>query len=104
MNSSRKRPAHGFRLESLTKISETKSQDRQQTLLSYIAHVVEKVFPNVLTFYEDLELQNACKGTSYCFVDIHVYYILFLFVCFKINKTYLKQTSKFSLHLKYDID
>ena len=65
MNSSRKRPAHGFRLESLTKIAETKSQDKQQTLLSYIAHVVEKVFPNVLTFYEDLELQDAYKGISH---------------------------------------
>ena len=62
MNSSRKGAAHGFRLESLTKISETKSQDKKQTLLSYIAHVVEKVFPNVLTFHEDLDVLNACSG------------------------------------------
>lgn len=62
MNSSRKGAAHGFKLESLTRITETKSQDKRQTLLNYIAHVVEKIFPNVLTFYEDLDIQNACSG------------------------------------------
>jgi len=64
MNSSRKKPANGFKLDSLAKIGETRSQDRQQTLLSYITHVVEKVYPNVLTFYDDLEVQDACNGMA----------------------------------------
>ncbi len=62
MNSSRRGAAHGFKLESLSKMTDTKSQDRKQTLLSYMVHVVEKVFPNVLTFHEDLDIQHACSG------------------------------------------
>lgn len=62
MNSSRRGAVHGFRLESLNKITETKSHDRKQTLLNYIVHMVEKVFPNVLTFYEDLDIHAACSG------------------------------------------
>ena len=57
-------PAYGFKLDSLAKIKETRSQDKQQTLLNYIAHMVEKVYPNILTFYDDLEIQAACKGMA----------------------------------------
>ena len=64
MNSSRRGAAHGFKLESLSKITETKSQDKKQTLLNYMVHVVEKVFPNVLTFHEDLEISTACSGNT----------------------------------------
>ena len=62
MNSSRRGAAYGFKLESLSKINDTKSRDQKQTLLNYIAHVVEKVFPNVLTFYEDLDIETASSG------------------------------------------
>lgn len=65
MNSSRRGAAHGFKLESLSKITDTKSQDKKQTLLNYIVHVVEKVFPNVLTFHEDLDIHTACTGIQW---------------------------------------
>ena len=64
MNSSRRGAAHGFKLESLGKIAEMKSHDKKQTLLSYMVHVVEKVFPNVVTFHEDLDIQPACSGNE----------------------------------------
>ncbi len=38
--------------------------DRKQTLLHYIVHVVEMVYPNVLTFYDDLSVDKACQGRS----------------------------------------
>lgn len=36
--------------------------DRKQTLLHYIVHVVEMVYPNVLSFYDDLNIDEACMG------------------------------------------
>lgn len=39
--------------------------DRQQTLLHYIVHVVEMVYPNVLSFYDDLSVDEACQGGSH---------------------------------------
>ena len=65
MNSSRRGAAYGFKLESLGKITDTKSRDKKQTLLHYIVHVVEKVFPNVLTFHEELDIDTACSGPSF---------------------------------------
>ena len=62
MNSSRRGAVHGFKLESLTRITDTRSHDKKQTLLNYIVHMVEKVFPNVLTFHEDLDIHAACSG------------------------------------------
>lgn len=62
MNSSRRGAVHGFKLESLTRITDTRSHDKKQTLLNYIVHMVEKVFPNVLTFHEDLDIHTACSG------------------------------------------
>ncbi len=38
--------------------------DRKQTLLHYIVHVVELVYPNVLSFYEELNVVEACQGES----------------------------------------
>ncbi len=43
-------------------LSGTKSLDRKQTLLHYIAHVVESVYPNVLSFHEELNIEKACQG------------------------------------------
>lgn len=43
-------------------LSDTKSLDRKQTLLHYIVHVVETVYPNVLSFYDDLDIEEACQG------------------------------------------
>ena len=41
---------------------DTRTHDRKQTLLHYITHVVESMYPNVLSFHEDLNLEEACEG------------------------------------------
>ena len=46
--------AKGFRLESLSKLSEMKMRDGGQTLLHYLAMVLGKKYPEVLTLAEDM--------------------------------------------------
>ncbi|XP_037957963.1 protein diaphanous isoform X2 [Teleopsis dalmanni] len=46
--------AFGFQISYLTKLSNTKDTDNKCTLLHYIAEVVEKKFPECLTFYNDM--------------------------------------------------
>lgn len=90
MNSSRRGAVYGFRLESLSKVkmhltlhyiekylcvalvysvqlTDTRSTyDKRQTLLHYIVHVVEKLYPHQLSFYDDLDIDEAAKGESFC--------------------------------------
>ena len=47
---------------SCLQLLDTKTQDRKQTLLNYITHIVETLYPNVLSFYEDLSIDEACEG------------------------------------------
>ena len=49
-------------ISSSMQLLDTKSLDRKQTLLHYIVHVVEMIYPNVLSFYEDLYIEEACTG------------------------------------------
>ena len=48
----------------MTQLTDTKSLNRKQTLLQYITHVVETVYPNVLSFYDDLDIEEACQGND----------------------------------------
>jgi hypothetical protein len=59
MNSSRRGAAFGFRLESLRKLSDTRSRDRKQTLLHYLVSVIDKYYPGVSDFTEELKLTTA---------------------------------------------
>ena len=46
-------------------LADTRSTyDKRQTLLHYIAHVVEKLYPHQLSFYDDLDIDEAAKGTA----------------------------------------
>jgi hypothetical protein len=65
MNSSRRGAVYGFRLESLSKLADTRSTyDKKQTLLHYLAHVVEKLYPHQLSFYDDLDIDEAAKVSN----------------------------------------
>ena len=47
----------------LMQLTDTRSTyDKRQTLLHYIAHVVEKLYPHQLSFYDDLDIDEAVKG------------------------------------------
>lgn len=59
MNSSRRGLAYGFKLESLSKLEDTRTTDRRQTFLAYIVDVVHKKFPGIKDFAEELFLDGA---------------------------------------------
>lgn len=55
MNSgSKNESAFGFEISYLTKLTNTKDADNKQTLLHYLVDVVEKKFPDALTFFNDM--------------------------------------------------
>uniref|UniRef100_A0A1A9X3F6 FH2 domain-containing protein n=1 Tax=Glossina brevipalpis TaxID=37001 RepID=A0A1A9X3F6_9MUSC len=55
MNSgSKDEPAYGFEISYLTELTNIKDAENKETLLHYLVDVVEKKFPDSLTFYEDL--------------------------------------------------
>lgn len=59
---SKNEQAFGFEMSFLTKLSGTKDNENKNTLLHYIADVVEKNFPDALTFCEDLRhVDKACR-------------------------------------------
>lgn len=65
MNSgSKKEAAFGFEISFLPKLSSTKDYENKQTLLHYIADVVEKKFPDALTFNEDLSHVDKASRVS----------------------------------------
>ncbi|XP_053672897.1 protein diaphanous isoform X2 [Anopheles nili] len=65
MNSgSKKDPAFGFEMSFLPKLSNTKDYENKQTLLHYLAEVIETKFPEVLNFYEDLSQVDKASRVS----------------------------------------
>lgn len=54
LNSSKRGPAYGFKLQSLDCLLDTKSADRRQSLLHYIAQTVRVKFPDLLSFESEL--------------------------------------------------
>uniref|UniRef100_A0A182PKU2 Diaphanous n=1 Tax=Anopheles epiroticus TaxID=199890 RepID=A0A182PKU2_9DIPT len=65
MNSgSKKDPAFGFEMSFLPKLSSTKDHENKQTLLHYLAEVIESKFPDALTFYEDLSHVDKASRVS----------------------------------------
>uniref|UniRef100_A0A3Q3IPN9 Dishevelled associated activator of morphogenesis 1b n=1 Tax=Monopterus albus TaxID=43700 RepID=A0A3Q3IPN9_MONAL len=56
MNKGQRGNAYGFKVSSLNKIADTKSSiDKNITLLHYLISILEKKYPNVLKFQEDLQ-------------------------------------------------
>jgi len=52
---------HGFKLQSLAKLNDTKSADGKTSLLQFIATFIAEKYPDVNTFYEDM---MSCKPAS----------------------------------------
>nr|XP_033504665.1 disheveled-associated activator of morphogenesis 1-like isoform X2 [Epinephelus lanceolatus] len=63
MNKGQRGNAYGFKVSSLNKIADTKSSiDKNITLLHYLITILEKKYPKVLMFQEDLKsLSEAAK-------------------------------------------
>lgn len=54
LNSSKRGPAYGFRLQSLDNLLDTKSTDKRSCLLHYIANTVRQKFPDLMNFDTEL--------------------------------------------------
>ncbi|KAH8381058.1 hypothetical protein KR200_004223, partial [Drosophila serrata] len=61
---SKNEAAFGFEISYLTKLTNTKDADNKQTLLHYLADLVEKKFPDALTFYDDLSHVNKASRVN----------------------------------------
>lgn len=54
LNSSKRGPAYGFRLQSLDTLLDTKSTDKKMSLLHYIVATVRQKFPELMNFESEL--------------------------------------------------
>ena len=55
MNSTKKGPCYGFRLQSLDSLSITKSSDKKSTIVHYLANLVNSKYPELKNFQEELK-------------------------------------------------
>ena len=62
LNSSKRGPAYGFRIQSLDTLLDTKSTDKKISLLHYIVSTVRQHFPDLLNF--DSELFSIDKASQ----------------------------------------
>lgn len=54
LNSNKRGPAYGFRLQSLDTLSDTKGTDKKTSLLHYIVGTIRQNFPDLLNFDSEL--------------------------------------------------
>ncbi|MBN3302605.1 FMNL3 protein, partial [Amia calva] len=64
MNSSKRGAVYGFKLQSLDLLLDTKSTDRKQTLLHYIANVVKEKYQQVSLFYNEIHYVEKAAAVS----------------------------------------
>uniref|UniRef100_A0A8D3CH42 Formin-like protein 2 n=1 Tax=Scophthalmus maximus TaxID=52904 RepID=A0A8D3CH42_SCOMX len=64
MNSSKRGAVYGFKLQSLDLLLDTKSTDRKQTLLHYIANVVREKYSAVSLFFNELHYVDKAAAVS----------------------------------------
>lgn len=63
MNSSKRGPAYGFKLQSLDTLLDTKSTDKRSCLLHYIVATIRQKFPEMLNFDSELHyIEKAAVG------------------------------------------
>lgn len=67
LNSSKRGPAYGFKLQSLDTLMDTKSTDKRVSLLHYIVGTIRQNFPELMNFdTELLYIDKAAQG-KFCF-------------------------------------
>uniref|UniRef100_A0A8C2DW67 Formin-like 1a n=1 Tax=Cyprinus carpio TaxID=7962 RepID=A0A8C2DW67_CYPCA len=64
MNSSKRGAAYGFRLQSLDLLLDTKSTDRTQTLMHFIANMVQEKYPELAAFHTELRFVDKAALVS----------------------------------------
>jgi diaphanous 1 len=53
--------AFGFKLEILTKLRDTRSGSAKYTLIHYLVHLIERLVPGLLQFYQDMVVYSTIK-------------------------------------------
>lgn len=73
MNSGKRGPAYGFKLQSLDTLSDTKSSDKKISLLHYIISTVRQNFPDQLNFDNELICIDKASQVSLenVFIDVN---------------------------------
>ncbi|KAF4525861.1 hypothetical protein B566_EDAN018218 [Ephemera danica] len=64
LNSSKRGPAYGFKLQSLDTLLDTKSSDKRTSLLHYIVHTVKRSFPELMNFENELLYAEKASTVS----------------------------------------
>lgn len=64
LNSSKRGPAYGFKLQSLDTLLDTKSTDKRICLLHYIVATIRQKFPELLTFDTELFFVDKAAQVS----------------------------------------
>lgn len=63
LNSSKRGPAYGFKLQSLDNLLDTKSTDKKMCLLHYIVATIRQKFPEFVNFDSELlYVEKAAVG------------------------------------------
>lgn len=66
LNSSKRGPAYGFKLQSLDTLMDTKSTDKRISLLHYIVSTIRRNFPDLLNFESELlYIEKAAQGVFF---------------------------------------
>ncbi|XP_030840281.1 formin-like protein 3 isoform X3 [Strongylocentrotus purpuratus] len=63
MNSSKRGPAIGFKLESLQRLTFVKSTDRSHNFLHYLVEAVNRCYPDIKDWYNDLQFDDLKSGS-----------------------------------------
>nr|XP_015839272.1 PREDICTED: formin-like protein CG32138 isoform X2 [Tribolium castaneum] len=73
LNSSKRGPAYGFKLQSLDTLLDTKSTDKRMCLLHYIVATIRQKFPELLNFDSDLHYieKAAVVSLENITTDVH---------------------------------
>eukprot|EP00730_Choanoeca_flexa_P009306 TRINITY_DN12625_c1_g4_i1.p1 TRINITY_DN12625_c1_g4~~TRINITY_DN12625_c1_g4_i1.p1 ORF type:complete len:948 (+),score=345.06 TRINITY_DN12625_c1_g4_i1:238-3081(+) len=64
MNSAKRGPAYGFKLQTFERLLDTKSTDRKQTLLHFLVKTVEAKYPHVQRFMDDMRAIPSAATVS----------------------------------------
>lgn len=64
MNSSKRGPVYGFKLQSLETIYDTKTHDKRQTLLHYIVSTIQEKFSDLINFNSELTFIDKAATVS----------------------------------------
>lgn len=68
MNSAKRGPAYGFKLQSLDSLVDMKSADKKISLINYIAETIRFKIPELNDFDKELLLIEKAATSKYCYL------------------------------------